>query len=104
VLYSIVALKTEELEAIQNLERRLGKPVLALKQLSIEFDDLTGNHRRQVVARLLPRTVNSSQAGFPGLLHRGGMFVGRDGGADSGVVAGAVHWSVLIHDVDGGFG
>ena len=41
MLYSIAALKPEELEAIQNLERRLGKRVLALKQLSIEFDDLT---------------------------------------------------------------
>jgi len=48
VLYSIAALKSEELEAIQNLERRLGKRVLALKQLSIEFDDLSENDLAEI--------------------------------------------------------
>ena len=41
MLYSIAPLESKELEAIQDLERRLGKRVLALKQLEIDFDDLT---------------------------------------------------------------
>ncbi|MCK4515666.1 MAG: hypothetical protein KAU31_10435 [Spirochaetaceae bacterium] len=41
MLFGIAPLESKELEAIQNLERRLGKRVLALKQMKIEFDDLT---------------------------------------------------------------
>ncbi len=41
MLYSIAPLESKELEAIQDLERRLGKRVLALKQIEIDFDDLT---------------------------------------------------------------
>ena len=41
MLYSLATLGDKEPEAIQNLEKRLGKRVLALKQVEIDFDELT---------------------------------------------------------------
>ena len=40
MLYSLASLSAKELEAIQSLEKRIGKQVLALRQMKIEYDDL----------------------------------------------------------------
>ena len=41
MLYSLASLDGDQLNAIQKLEKRLGKRVLALKNVEIEFDDLS---------------------------------------------------------------
>lgn len=41
MLYSLAPLGMTELDAIQALEKQLGKRVLALKSVDIEFDDLS---------------------------------------------------------------
>ena len=41
MLHTLASLNTKELEAIQNLETKLGKRVLALKPFSIEFEELS---------------------------------------------------------------
>ena len=41
MLYSLAPLGSTELDAVQTLEKRLGKRVLALKSVDIEFDELS---------------------------------------------------------------
>ena len=41
MLYSLASLADKELETIRNLEKRLGKRVLVLKQLEIDLDELS---------------------------------------------------------------
>ena len=41
MLYTLAPVSAQELEAIQTLERALGKRVLALKQLPVEHNPLT---------------------------------------------------------------
>ena len=41
MLYSIASLDPAELEAVQKLEKQIGKRVLAMKPLEIEFDNLS---------------------------------------------------------------
>jgi hypothetical protein len=40
MLYSIASLNEKELDAVQTLEKQIGKRVLAMKPLEIEFDNL----------------------------------------------------------------
>ena len=48
MLYSLASLDGAELETIQRLETRLGKRVLALKPLDIEFDRLSDEETAEV--------------------------------------------------------
>ena len=41
MLYSIASLGEKEIEAVQNLEKKLGKRVIAMKPMDIELDALS---------------------------------------------------------------
>lgn len=41
MLYSLASLNPKELDAVQNLEKRLGKRLLALRQMEIDLDELS---------------------------------------------------------------